>query len=1085
MRTLCLRMMEYQKIGNSLQVAGIGASARHMVGYLGKGSNSVVVTPDTFCPACKKKGLKQALRIYRINFEESIFLCENPQCIYPLGFEPLSNIIIPIDSKVYPSWDTCRKRKLLDTSLVTSPTAPCLTKARILMNTEQTLKPDFTPKSNEGHPYKTQSEQPDGSPVSQPNINNTAESMEQKMGVEMAVQESSLAIFTMQTQLLPDSSVSEVQHQDNKSLPELLCLQWKNMYALCWLDCILSALVYLETLKMNLSGSASENLPIIQRLLAEFKQASALVYTCQRGEQVSGIPLDVLSRAESHLNEIRNIIFSQLQPQLKCKLGQEESPVFAFPLLLKKDPQIEKLFLHSFSWKFECLQCGYQVSNRCTKTLITFTNIIPEWHPLNAVHIAPCSKCNHTSQRRKMVLEKVPSILMIHFVEGLPHSDLTAYSFQFQEDSYQISAVVQYQEAAKHFITWILNSDGTWLECDDLKGSYCSRHKNFGVPPSEVHIVIWERKTLQVTNNPNLQLQSEGPMNVPLPKAQPDSPVKNVNDKAAGNTALVCYREDMVNAHTNKTQKEVRSNKSNFLWGLENLAEDDVITLTLVNVPLDSEGKPLEDSNVNLSVAETSILQQQSPSNVVVLPATSEGGITGNECMLLEKASAPLQGQPKNASTTVVVPGVPLNNSSCLPEVQGAKVKGNIVPGKNSSSLEPENPWNSQKIPRSSVQNMPNIVEPAKNISINSQVSASCASNNSSPTLHMNGPKARVNSWVKGLLGKYPSFMPKGALTSNKTESSIQPLKKETASNSLVKRASHFHGFQAKCSNQKKVAKKALDYSHRKLPLLSPSASRAPDLPVERHAICRSEGTVTQSAGLLTTLDKEIPSRQSHNENQNLTCVKNAQDSHADQAHQLRLRLQELNAKKKKLDKLAKTQRRNRSSPKKSVKDHSQLGSQKANESLQSLLKELQHQIDVEDGKSVNSPSTNLSQCRSSSYDDILSELLSPATTVASLELPQEEECRYLEMGSGSPQSPVHSEKFDGAQATNRDHNYHSPVKRNVYEDHTDLLVNKFPLEKLGIETLPKQDSLEDLLPNLIMADIEDLHHFDESLLSW
>ncbi|XP_066476542.1 SUMO-specific isopeptidase USPL1 [Tiliqua scincoides] len=1082
-------MMDYQKTGNSLQVAGIGASALHMVGYLGKDSNSVEVTPDECCPACKKKGLKQALRIYRINFEESIFLCENPQCIYPLGFEPLSNIIIPIDSKDYPSRDTCRKRKLFDTSLVASPIVSCLklTKANTLMDTEQTLNTDFVSELNEDHQYETQSKQLDGSSIKRPNFNNTAESMEQKMGLEMAVQESSLATFTMQTQLLPDSSVSENQHQDNKSLPEPLCLQWKNMYALCWLDCILSALVHLETLKMNLSGSVSEKLPIIQRLLAEYNQASELVHTCQRGKHVSGIPLDVLSRAESHLNEIRNIIFLQLQPQLKCKLGQKESPVFAFPLLLKKDPQIENLFLLSFSWKFECLQCGHQVSDRCKKSLTTFTNIIPEWHPLNAVHIAPCNKCNHTSQRRKMVLEKVPSILMIHFVEGLAHSDLAVYSFKFQEDFYQITSVVQYQEAAKHFITWILNSDGTWLECDDLKGSYCIRHKNFEVPPSEVHIVIWERKTSQVTNDLTLHLQSKGTMNVPLMKAQSDSPVKCVDDKAVDNTPLVCHEVDMENAHTNKTQNVISNNKSNSLLGFENLADDDIITLTLVNVPLDLGGKPLEDSSVieNLPVAETGTLRQQGPGAVDTSPATSKKGIAGNECMLLENTSTPLQ--PKNASTPFIMPAVPLSNSSCLPEtlpVQGAEVKGNLIPVKNSSSFEPESPQIkiSRQIPGSSVQETLNIVAPAKKIPADSQVSAPTASNNSSLTCHMNGTKPRVGSWVKGLLGKYPSFMPKSALTSNKTESSTQPLKRETASNSLIKGASHFHGFQAKCSNQnKKVANRALDYSQKKLPPTSPAASLGANLSVERHAICRNEGIVTKSAGLLATLDKQIQSSQSHSENKNFTWVNNVQDSRADQAHQLRLKLQELNAKKKKLDKLAVTQKRNRSSLKKSVKGHSQLGSQKENESLQSLLKELQHQIDVE---SVNSPSTNMSQCSSSSYDDILSELLSPATTVASSEISQEEECRYLEMGSGSPKSLVHSGKFVDAQATNHDHSYHSPVKRNVYEDDTDLLINKSPPNR-SIESPPKQDILEDLLPNSTMADIEDLHYFDESLLSW
>lgn len=32
--------------------------------------------------------------------------------------------------------------------------------------------------------------------------------------------------------------------------------------------------------------------------------------------------LDVLPKAESHLNEIRNRMFTQLQPQLKCELGK-------------------------------------------------------------------------------------------------------------------------------------------------------------------------------------------------------------------------------------------------------------------------------------------------------------------------------------------------------------------------------------------------------------------------------------------------------------------------------------------------------------------------------------------------------------------------------------------------------------------------------------------------------------------------------------------------------------------------------------------------------------------------------------------
>lgn len=41
-----------------------------------------------------------------------------------------------------------------------------------------------------------------------------------------------------------------------------------------------------------------------------------------------------------------------------------ESPVFAFPLLLKIEPHIEQLFTYSFSWNFECSHCGHKYQNR-------------------------------------------------------------------------------------------------------------------------------------------------------------------------------------------------------------------------------------------------------------------------------------------------------------------------------------------------------------------------------------------------------------------------------------------------------------------------------------------------------------------------------------------------------------------------------------------------------------------------------------------------------------------------------------------------------------------------------------------------
>ncbi|XP_015281082.1 PREDICTED: SUMO-specific isopeptidase USPL1 [Gekko japonicus] len=1041
-------MMDYQKIGNGLQVAGIGAPALHMVGYLGKDSKSAEIIPGGHCPLCKKKGLMQVLQTYRINFQESVLFCENPQCIYPLGFGSLSNIIVPIDPKDYSSQVTCRKRKFFETSLVTTP--------------KSASKPDLAPRYNGENLFGTHSRQPDFSSATQPNFNNATESAQQ----EMEAQEHSPDTLIVQKQVLsnsePCSSVSKILHQGNTFLSEPRWLQWRNVHALCWLDCILSVLVHLETLKIILTRSVSENLSVIHRLLAVYNQATALVNNCQRGELISEAPGDVLSRAESHLNEIRNTVFEQLQPRLKCTLGKEETPVFAFPLLLQNDPQIEKLFLHSFSWKFECLQCGHQVNDRCQKTLTTFTNIIPEWHPLNAVHVAPCNNCNHRTQRRKMVLEKIPSVLMMHFVEGLPHNDLMTYSFQFEEDSYRITAVLQYLQKSKHFVAWIFNSDGTWLECDDLKGSYCSKHERFGVPPSEVHIVIWERKPPQVTKELNLQLQKGGAREVPLQKAETNSPGKQLDEEATDDTPLLCPKEDLSNAHFSDTQNVVGNDKSNLLWGFENLKDDDEITLTLVNITLDSNGKSLEDTSVTESCPVAEMLQQQDPGRVSVSP-------------LSENPRASLHGgRPNNASTFVMPALSPSNYSPKTLPVQTTLAQNNANPVQASSGSGREKLRSniSRTTSLTSAQETPNALQHTRVVTANSQIAAP---KRSSWLPSQKKTKPFITSWVKGLHEQNP-FMPKSFLTNNRTESSQKPLQKEIIANPLIKGPSHFGGFLPKHSERKlkKLEKRAF-------PSLPSASSLVASHPIEKQTF-RGEGTVSKIP-VTSMLDKQVQPKQNHSGNKNLTAAENGEKSNSYTARQLRIQFRKLckNKKLALLEKPVNTQVRNKSSPKKSMKEQSQLGSQEENYSLQNLLRELQHHIEAEDGKSVISPDTTTSQCSS---DDIISELLSPATTLASPELPAEEECKYLEMGVCTIESPVSSEKAECAEYLN--HNYYIPEKEGLRGGPPDILVNESPMNKFYFESPTKHDILKEFpsseLNSIIDSD-EVIHHFDESLL--
>lgn len=208
------------------------------------------------------------------------------------------------------------------------------------------------------------------------------------------------------------------------SLCQPLCVQWRNTQALCWLDCILSALVHLEVLRNTVLEVCSREECVFGRLFETYHQADKLLYTHHlhgvTGEDCKKLTTEIFTDIDTSLNKIRDEIFAKLQPKLRCTLGDMESPVFALPVLLKLEPHVENLFTYSFSWNFECSHCGHQYQNRCVKSLVTFTNVVPEWHPLNAAHFGPCNSCNSKSQIRKMVLERASPIIMLHFVEGCP-----------------------------------------------------------------------------------------------------------------------------------------------------------------------------------------------------------------------------------------------------------------------------------------------------------------------------------------------------------------------------------------------------------------------------------------------------------------------------------------------------------------------------------------------------------------------------------------------------------------------------------------------------------------------------------------
>ncbi|XP_064501528.1 SUMO-specific isopeptidase USPL1 isoform X1 [Pseudopipra pipra] len=1092
-------MMDTQKTTNGLQVigegTGIGKSTLHMVGYLGKNCNPVETTAHEYCPVCKEKGQIQALRTYRINFQESIFLCENPQCIYPLGYKPLDSIITSAGSEHHQAPSTHKKRKLCDTSDF-SPVESDPKKARTnhLVNAEHAINTDPIVKCSQNSFCIPKSSLRDVLQNDQQKPGNNVESCMQKVDFETTTktdnyQENPPKSSSPRIQSLPNSELlsttSEISLKEDKGSTNNtdLCLQWRNVHNLCWLDCILSALVHLETLKLALAEECNNGKCLLQKLLTKYSQATMLLNTCKRSKVK-----DVLPKAESHLNEVRNLMFTQLQPRLRCELGNMENPVFALHLLLELDQQAEKLFLHSFSWKFECVYCGYKYQNRFEKTLTTFANIIPDWHPLNAVHIGPCNNCGDRSQRRQMVLEKVPSILMLHFVEGLPHNNLKKYSFQFEEDTYQITSIIQYQTDKKHFIAWSLNPDGTWLECDDLKGPYCKRHKRFEVPSSEIHIVIWEKKTSHVPEELNSQFQSKNIEDFPLNNIQSNSMVLHCDfDNTVGKTPAEQHKEDSVRT-PEKKQQRVAEDESIVHHGLENLAHDDLVTLMLEEVQVDSEGKSLPNGQMvgNNFIVEMGTLQQQEPAFSLNTPYTGELAGTGlamnNKCMLYENSNIclPLEElNPASITPPVLKKHDPDSSDSSL--AQRTDDRTNLV--------NREHGLNSELQLNKKLSAVENTIQKsldsryASKTVINSQVDSSAANNSVQPS-HKDQKRGFVGSWVKKLLSKNTSFMPSSASVLKNERSCKTPSMQKVSEVRLpVKGASNFGGFQSRGTNKTETPKSLAPQSSNSHPLSNYKGfSQSSRLPTARHTTIAGP-TWNKSGSTLGTSGKVT---QCHS----LGCNSGkAEESDSDKTKKLRLKLlKKLNAKKKKLaslDRLAGEQMKQEKPVSGDISTPSQIESQNDSEVLQSFLRELQYQIDVTNNESVFN-TNSVSGCTThSNTDEILAELLSPTSTVASLEAPKsEDECMYMEMVDSSVATTGSDEKTSvpHAAVTSEDHNYYSPVKDTNLELDA---INKPSGKKLAFESPTREDILEDLFsisaPSSMAGDI-DLPHFDETL---
>ncbi|NXC17164.1 USPL1 isopeptidase, partial [Corythaeola cristata] len=737
----------------------------------------------------------------------------------------------------------------------------------------------------------------------------------------------------------------------------------------------------------------------------------------------------------------------------------------------------------------------YVCVSRCRKTLTTFTNTIPDWHPLNAIHVGPCNNCSDRCQRRQMMLENVLSYTVLNGKSYLGrvvsfHNFLKVKKYSLSMAVGQMVLVIL-KPVIHPFLAGSKGTfyfSGTWLECDDLKGPYCRRHKRFEVPPSEIHIVTWEKKTSCVPEELNSQFRSKNIEDFALNNIQSNSTVLHCGfDNTVDKISAEHRKEDSVRT-PDKKQWQVAEGESIVHHSVENLAHDDLITLMLEEIQVDLEGKSPSNGQMveNNPVVETGVLQQQESAFSPNSPYTGEFAATSlamnNKCMLYENSSICLPLEELNpANTTPPIPKTHNPDPSDSSLARRTDDRTNLPNRKH--GLNSELQLNKKLSPGENITQKSPDLEDASKIVVNSQVANSSAANNSFQPSNKDQKRGFVGSWVKKLLSKNTSFLPSSASALKNERSRKTPSMQKISEVRLpVKGASNFGGFQSRGTNKTDTPKSVVPQSNNTHPLSNfKGFSQSTRLPTASHTTI--EGPTWNKSGSMLGTSGKVTQFRSPGCNSG-----KAEESDSDKTKKLRLKLlKKLNAKKKKLaslDRLAVEQMKDEKPVSGDVSAPSQIASHSNSELLQSFLRELQYQIDVADNESGFNANSVSGCTNHNNNDEILAELLSPTSTVASLEAPKsEDECMYMEMVDSSVATGSDEKiRVPHAATTGEDHNYHSPVKDNNLELHT---ISNASVKKLGFESPTREDILEDLFsisaPSSMAGDI-DLPHFDETL---
>lgn len=589
----------------------------------------------------------------------------------------------------------------------------------------------------------------------------------------------------------------------------------------------------------------------------------------------------------------------------------------------------------------------------------------------------------------------------------------------------------------------------------------------------------------------NSHFQNKSSEDFPLNNVHSNSTVLHCGfDSTVDKTPAEHHKEDSVKT-PEKKQHQVAEEQSIVHHGLENLADSDPVTLMLEEILVDSEDKSLPNGMMGMNgMVGNNLLDgwgtphQQEPAFPLNTPYTGEFAGTSlavnNKSMLYENSSIclPLEElNPVNISPFVPKKHDPDSSDSFLSQLNDGTNVANREHGLNSELL-----LNNKFLAvENATEKSPDLKDTSKTL-VNSKAGSSAGASNSVQPSHKDQKGGFVGSWVKKLLSKNTSFMPSSASALKNERSCKTPSVQKVSDVRLpIKGASNFGGFQSRGTKKTTETPKLLaPQSNNTHPLSNfKGFSQSTCLPTANHTIIVGP-TWTKSESTLRTSGKvtQFPSP-------GYNSVK-AGESDSDKTKKLRLKLlKKLNAKKKKLaslDRLVEEMKQEKPVSG-DISTPSQTESQNDSELLQSFLRELQYQIDVRHNKSEFN-ADSVPGCADNT-DEILAELLSPASAVASLEAPKsEDECKYMEMVNSSVATtvPIENSSVPQAAVTSEEHNYYSPVK----DTNSELdAINKQCVKKLSFESPTRNDILEDLFsisaPSSMAGDI-DLPHFDETL---